>query len=387
MEFLDIRTLKTASLVNRDFKYGADRLIWKSFYICVDAHNIVSCNRELRRIQKGCRIACTGIRPQRIRKFTLTFYEFYSVDPHLAGEFERRILEMIFATLQLLNGLRQLELDLACTSSRTTSFMSDLIRGPFPFQLERFTLNKRAHHEMCFLSEFLLPQKRITTLSINWGAFIFGASPPPPRPRPLRVLNSGEWHLLKNRPITHLFAALVHPDEVFDLFGSLSQSTATLQLLWFRAPLFLPSDAFFQFAADPIAATVVSNLQYLVLETIQGDIRVLSLFSNLEELVMDMRPGQSQVPLDMDAVESDFFQSSKSCPRLRKAVLFFYNRESGFVMRFYWRMGAEEDWELVREDVDSRDDDVRAPLRRRWYRFPAMVCFARPCALSFTHVA
>ncbi|KAF9510888.1 hypothetical protein BS47DRAFT_36440 [Hydnum rufescens UP504] len=134
--------------------------------------------------------------------------------------------------------------------------------------------------------------------------------------------------------------------------------------------------AFFQFAADPIAATVVSNLRYLVLEIPrEGNIRALSLFSNLEELVLDLRP--EWIPQAPDSIESDFFEIFKSCPRLRKVVLFLYNNgwPSRFAIRFYRRMGAEEDWELTREDVDDlRRVGLGGPLARRRHRFPAMVC-------------
>jgi len=289
MDFLDIRTLKAASLVNRDFKYGADRLIWQSFYICVraDVEDVATADKGLRKIEEGCRIACTRIRPQCIRKFTLTFREYYWGECDAGCEFEQSVLGIVFATLRLLTGLRQWELDLTGASWRdgTDGLMSNLIQGPFPFQLERFTFNAK-HYEMDFLSEFLPSQKRITTLFINCHGFTHITLGVPPRPRPLRVLDSGERHLLKNRAITHLFVALMDADEVFDLFNSLNQSTATLQLLWFRALCPVASRAFFQFAADPIAATVVSNLRYLVLETVWGrNIHALSLFSSLEELV------------------------------------------------------------------------------------------------------
>jgi hypothetical protein len=116
------------------------------------------------------------------------------------------------------------------------------------------------------------------------------------------------------------------------------------------------------------------NLRYLILETIQGgNIHDLSLFSNLEELVMDLRPGP--IPLNPAAIERDFFESSKSCPHLRKAVLFLYSMRSIFVIRFYERLGAEEDWELMREDVDLRELGSE-PLARRRRRFPAMVCLS-----------
>jgi hypothetical protein len=373
MEFLDIRTLEAASLVNRDFKYGADRLIWQSFYICVHAHvrDVDTCNRELRRIEEGCHIACTGLRCQGIRKFTLTFSSYYT-DDYPTGEFLQSIMKMVFRMLRRLTGLRQLELDLACASPHIDGIMSNLIRGPFPFQLERFALNKVTYAEMDFLPEFLLSQKSIRTLSINWRHIHVWRLKAPRRRRPLRVLDSGEWHLLKNRPITHLFASLIHPDEVFDLFGSLSQSTATLQLLWFRTSVLPPSCAFFRFAANPIATTVVSNLRYLVLEIVPGgDIRPLSLFTNLEELVIGLNT--TLFMPDLETIENDFFESSKSCPRLRKAALSLYNQRSGLVIRFYRRMGAEEDWELTREDIDKRKVDERGALTRRRHRFPAMV--------------
>ncbi|KAF9502996.1 hypothetical protein BS47DRAFT_905265 [Hydnum rufescens UP504] len=153
----------------------------------------------------------------------------------LAQRFERSIQEMVFPTLRLLTGLRQLELDLTGASwdGHIDSHMLNVIRGPFPFQLECFALNKPSSDEMELLSELLVSQQSITCLLLNWsGSTTSLMSCPPPR----HVLDPGQWHLLKNWPITHLFAALMYPDEVSDLFGSLSQSTATLQLLWFMTP-------------------------------------------------------------------------------------------------------------------------------------------------------
>ncbi|KAF9519177.1 hypothetical protein BS47DRAFT_77061 [Hydnum rufescens UP504] len=276
MEFLDIRTLKAASLVNRDFKYGADRLIWQSFYICVhaDVEDAGSCDEELRRIEEGCRIVCAGIRPKRIRKFTLTFSEFNGFgydweDDYPGAEFERSILEMVFARLRVLTGLRQLELDLANASwdGHIDDRMSNLFRESFPFQLERFALTKPSYDDMDFLPKILVSQQSITSLFLNWPSSMptGGLSPRLPA---RRVLDPGQWHVLKDRPITHLFAGLMDGEEVLDLFGSLSRSTATLQLLWFKTPSWRTSEAFFDVAADRIAATVVSTLRYLVLETI-----------------------------------------------------------------------------------------------------------------------
>jgi len=125
------------------------------------------------------------------------------------------------------------------------------------------------------------------------------------------------------------------------------------------------SQAFFQFVADPIAAAVVSNLRYLVLEAFLGeDIHFISLFHNLEELVLDLIPRLN--PVDSSAHEGDFFESFKSCPRLRKVVVFFCDPLSHCVIHFYRRMEAEEDWEIVREDIGEWE-----PLNRR-HRFPAM---------------
>jgi hypothetical protein len=371
MEFLDIRTLKAASLVNRDFKYGADRLIWQSFYICVhaDVEDAGSCDEELRRIKEGCLIACAGVRPKRIRKFTLTFSGFngfgYEGEYDYPGaEFERSILEMVFTTLWVLTGLRQLELDLAKTSWDIDGRMSNLVQGSFPFQLERFALTKPSWHDMDSLPKFLAFQKSITSLFLTSMPTdgLFSGSP-------RRVLDPSQWDVLRDRPITHLFARLMDPEEVLDLFVSLSRTTATLQLLWFKTP-WLASQAFSRFVADPIAATVVSNLRYLVLETFGVEnIRCLSLFGNLEELVMDLRP--RPVLQQPNTIESDFFESSKSCPRLRKAVIFFPHRSLSSIIRFYRRMGAEEPWEITKEDTGESE-----PLNRRRRRFPAMVCLS-----------
>jgi hypothetical protein len=316
MEFLDIRTLETAILVNRDFKYEADRLIWQTFYICVraDIKDVESLDRELHRINEGCRIACAGIRPKRIRKFTLTFsrfngFEYDWEDDFLGAEFQQSILEMAFITLRVSTGLRQLELDLvnACWDRNIDSRMSNLIPESFPFQLERFALTKPSYDDMDFLPKILVSQQSITSLFLDGPSMLTGGFHP------------GRWHVLKDWPITHLFAGLMESEEVLDLFGSLTRSTATLQLLWFKTPSWHASQAFFDLAADPIAATVVSTLRYLVLETTAVDnARFLPLFSNLEELVMDLHPGP--VLQQPNAIESDFFESSKLCPRLRKAV-------------------------------------------------------------------
>ncbi|KAF9519178.1 hypothetical protein BS47DRAFT_1337404 [Hydnum rufescens UP504] len=329
MDFLDIRTLKAASLVNRDFKYGADRLIWQSFYICVSAtvYDVVGCNSELRRIEEGCRIACTGIRPQRIRKFTLIFSVYSWDDYYPAGDFEQGILGTVFATLRLLMGLRQLELDLACASGRIDGLMSNIVRVPFPFQLERFALTKDTYHEM----EFLTASQPSPSIGRRIPKY---AVKEPLRRRPLHVLDSGEWHLLKNRPITHLFAALIHADEVFDLFGSLRQTPARM----------LPR--VFQYAA--------AHRDYMFPTC--GGIFMIYHSSVFGELVMDLRPEWilAQSP---GAIESGLLREFQIMPAPSQS-----------------QAGAEEDWELMREDVDVRELGSE-PLTRRRRRFPAMPRF------------
>ncbi|KAF9502997.1 hypothetical protein BS47DRAFT_905286 [Hydnum rufescens UP504] len=55
------------------------------------------------------------------------------------------------------------------------------------------------------------------------------------------------------------------------------------------------SQAFFPGRGRPHAATVVSNLRYLVLEAFRGgDLRLLSLFCNWKKLVLDLTPGWSR---------------------------------------------------------------------------------------------
>jgi len=80
---------------------------------------------------------------------------------------------------------------------------------------------------------------------------------------------------------------------------------------------------------------------------------------------MDLNP--RRVLGEPNAMESEFFESSKSCPHLRKAVIVFPRRPRYSITRFYRRMGAEEPWEITREDVGERE-----PLSRRRHRFPAM---------------
>jgi hypothetical protein len=60
-------------------------------------------------------------------------------------------------------------------------------------------------------------------------------------------------------------------------------------------------------------------------------------------------------PQNWEVIEKDFFKISKSCPCLQKAVLLLHNGGSMWAIRFYRRIGVEEDWEITKEDVGQRD--------------------------------
>lgn len=50
-------------------------------------------------------------------------------------------------------------------------------------------------------------------------------------------------------------------------------------------------------------------------------------------------------------------------------MLFFSDQMVACIICFYRRMGAEEHWEITKEDVGKWEPE---PLNRRMHRFPAM---------------
>jgi len=337
IEYLDLDTLKTASLVSRDFKHEADKYLWKSFRIYLYYYNEPD---DSGFIKERCRFACS--RATCIRNFELKV---------------------------AIHGWRLPE-------NETREHCAIRLRDAESAEVDL---------KGC-LNEFLLSQKHITTLRLSSDSLIHQVDKDAlPRLKHLRVTHTHQSVIAINRPVTHLCVdeKLSHPDV---LFSNISQSSLPLQLLWCRTTRMEDSPFISQESSPSLAAGALSHVRCLVLQCVtismpRAGIRALEVLSNLEELVWEIEayPNLLQAFVASEdakrQAESDFFRAcSNSCVRLRKVTFFYALTDVSHVhcvrsSRSYRRERPGDVWELVEER-----DDIKWSLSSRKRLFPAVPC-------------
>jgi len=329
---LDPPTLKSISVVNRDYHHEASKYLWKKCTLFIDSrfHGVWA----RRYLEDGCNIIMKPERASRIQDLCIDIQASLGPEHDPAVE---RVFQMVFAVLQRTKNLKSLTIKAAHYRSRISRALSIL---PFPFHLDRFATDLFCDENLHGFWAAHPNIKHIELLGVDTDV--------PNLPAPLASLHTVRATLaqqsvvVRGSPVTSVHLDGFWQGECRVIRDHLAASTAPSGIL----------DLSMQIFDDSVTSTpyidIITHLPRLrTLRVIHADIpdrdhkvAVMEALASLQDLEVFEWGGGSP------AGQADIFAAcSKRCRSLRR-ITFRWGNGSYFQRRFE-RESEEAGWGIV----------------------------------------